>query len=264
MKLKKVPDFKTLSALLMRYHIRRGILTNNFISGERRSDCISANSLSYRCEGENLFLLEDREDFSRLYFDLADTDLLPAFDTAEKPVVTEIVLRPGDEKTLAALQVFSRAGFQRILTRERMQRGADSIKGDRRGAVPAVRADIEAVGTLLRRNFDALTGCLLNAQELLREIDAGMIYKLSVDDRIAGLLHFSSDKKGVEIRHLAVCEQQRGKGIASRLLRRCLMEYGGGARLWVSKDNDAAKAFYQKHGFSADGWESYVMIKKRR
>lgn len=264
MKLKKVPDFETLSALLMRYHIRRGILTNNFVSGERRSDCIAAGRLSYHCEGENLFLLEDREDFSRLYFDIIDIDSFVALDTSEKPVVTEIVLRPGDEKTLAALEAFSQKGFERILIRERMQRRAGSISGDKQGAVPAVRADTKAAGALLRKNFAPFTGCLLSTQELLREIDAGMIYKLSVEDRFAGLLHFSTDKKGIEIRHLAVYEQYRGKGIASRLLRRCLTEHEAGARLWVSKDNKAAKAFYQKHDFSADGWESYVMIKKQR
>lgn len=264
MKLKKVPDFETLSGLLMKYHIRRGIVTNNFISGERRSDCIAADSLSCHVEGENLFLLEDREVFFRLYFDITDTGVLPTLDTTEKPVVTEIVLRPGDEKTVSVLEAFSKSGFHKTLKRERMQRGSDRVSGDRQGVVPAVRADAEAVRDLLNRNFDSLTGCLPSSQELLREIDAGMILKLSVEDRIAGLLHFSADKKGVEIRHLAVYEQYRGRGIASRLLSRCLTEYGGGSRLWVSTANEAAKAFYQKHGFSADGWESYVMIKKQK
>lgn len=260
--MKKATDFETLSALLMRYHIRRGIVTNNFISGERRSDCIAASSLSYCCDEENLFLLEDRGDFTRLYFDIADIGKLPAFDTVQKPVVFEILLRPGDENSRSASEAFSRAGFQNILTRERMQRNVDSISGDRQGVVPAVRGDTDAVRTLLNRNFDRFTGCLPSMQELLHEIDAGMVYKLSVDDQIAGLLHFSADKRGVEIRHLAVNEQHRSKGIATRLLNRCLMEHGSSARLWVSKDNDTAKTFYQKHGFSADGWESYVMIKK--
>lgn len=261
MKLKRVPDFETLSGLLMKYHIRRGIVTNNFISGERRSDLIAANSLSYCCEGENLLLLEDRGHFSRLYFDMADMGEIPSFGMAEKPLVTEIVLRPGDEKTMTALETLSGAGFQQTLIRERMQRGPDSVTGDRQGVVPAVRADFEAVKRLLDRHFDSVTGWLPDQQELLREIDAGLVYKLSAEDRIAGLLHYSVDKKGVEIRHLAVYEQYRGQGIASRLLRRCLSEHAGGARLWVAKHNDTAKAFYQKHGFSADGWESYVMTK---
>lgn len=262
MKLKKAHDFETLSGLLMKYHIRRGIVTNNFLSGERRSDCIAAGSLSYCCDEKNLFLLEDRGHFCRLYFDMADIEALPSFDVSDKPVVTEIVLRPGDANSLSAAQAFSQAGFEKVLTRERMQRGAEDVSGDRQGAVPAVREDREAVGALLGRNFDPFTGCLLGAQELLRELDAGLIYKFSAEDRIAGILHFSADKKGVEIRHLAVDGPRRGKGIASRLLRRCLLDHSGSARLWVSQENEGAKAFYRKHGFSADGWESYVMIKK--
>lgn len=258
--MQKILDLEFASQLLMEYHLRRGIFTNNFLSAERRNDGILSGNLFYTIDGENLYLFERRNSFYRMYFDILSGLQLPEDMPEDMPVICETGLKPGDESTKKNIEKLLSHGFKNLIVRERMQRDSFSGKLDTSGAVIAQTEDLPQIMKLLTKNFDEYTGCLLNEKELLRELRTGHIYKAYTDNRINGFLHFAADKKGFEIKHIAVDERARRLGVATKLMHKCTGDLGVKSNLWVTQDNESAKSFYIKNGYSFDNWKSYVMI----
>jgi GNAT superfamily N-acetyltransferase len=75
-------------------------------------------------------------------------------------------------------------------------------------------------------------------------------------DVIVGLVSWArtdqGDLPGLELMSLYVSASYRGSGVAHALLERALG--GAPAHLLVFEENPRARAFYAKHGFSADGY----------
>jgi ribosomal protein S18 acetylase RimI-like enzyme len=73
-----------------------------------------------------------------------------------------------------------------------------------------------------------------------------------VDGRAAGMAVFGPSREGsgeVELYALYVDPDHWRRGVGTALLTAC----EGVTVLWVLKDNARAQAFYQRHGFAADG-----------
>jgi ribosomal protein S18 acetylase RimI-like enzyme len=72
-----------------------------------------------------------------------------------------------------------------------------------------------------------------------------------VADDVAGFIAFEHDTR--DIRALYVDPERFRGGVGSALLNAAHERMQGGSALWVLEGNDAAMAFYRRHGYEPDG-----------
>ena len=109
---------------------------------------------------------------------------------------------------------------------------------------------------LLRSCFDPFTGCLPTPWELEEDFRQNRL--LTAGDQ--GILRFSGGRTA-ELRHLAVAQASRGRGIGRDLVARFnVCTAGRRALVWTGADNTAALHLYETAGFRPDGWSSLVLI----
>ena len=242
-------------------YLRPGVTANGMVTGEKFGDDIRAGRLHMEADEDNLWLAVHREDHIRLYFYLNDLNN-PLGEHFDSPVVTEIAFRGNGEKLPPLEGLLALCGLKPVFRRVRLARPPELPEDT---PVPVTRpADAKAVYGFLRANFSPLTGCLPTLDQVL----AGMADKrfLALEDEkgIAGLLHMTHEKNGVEIRHLAVREDLRGRGLAGRLVAAGLANHLGElCRVWVREDYDSAGRVYAGAGFRPDGWRSLVFQSQR-
>ena len=97
-------------------------------------------------------------------------------------------------------------------------------------------------------------------------------YVYESDGKIIGFISFSIIYERAELDYIAVLEEYRGMGIASRLFDKLIIEASRclNITLEVRCDNDRAISFYLKKGFKIvgkrekyyDGIDAYLMIKE--
>lgn len=81
----------------------------------------------------------------------------------------------------------------------------------------------------------------------LREVVLPRRHVLVAADAAGRPLAFIAFGDG-EVEHLYVAPEQRGRGLGARLLQRAQAS-GPALELWVFQRNEAARAFYERHGF---------------
>jgi ribosomal protein S18 acetylase RimI-like enzyme len=91
-----------------------------------------------------------------------------------------------------------------------------------------------------------------------RLANPAIVYFAAIEDgHCVGFLDYELKEDRAQVLGLAVLEESRRKGIAAALLEHAIAQIkaAGKARvdLLVAADNDAAKALYQKFGFSHTG-----------
>lgn len=220
--------------------LRPGVFTNFFKSGAELEAAVAERRV-FVSEEEGAAFVVFREDFcDRLYF-------FTAFESGagwrpERLTSCECALRkPEDEAGITAF--LKEPGLAPGLRRLRMQRP--------RGAAPDCGIELfepehDIARDFLDRHFDRLFGCV--PAVLSRTLAAGG------SSGIQGLIHYMRQGTVCEIRHLAVEQDCRGRGVATELIRAMLQRSGGAAsRVWLRTDNTAAMKLYEKNGFSPDG-----------
>ena len=232
------------------------ICTNFFLPADETERAVVSGEIFTEAWDGGILIFRKRETYFRTYFYLADP-AAPVTCEIPAPAVLEIPYRDRDEAAKNAVRGFTDAGFAPLFQRIRMTRRGSEVYADS-DAVRASADDTEKLKVLFRENFHPLAGCIPTDAELSDEIRAGHIL---TDDACAGLLHFTEGKAGTELRHLAVEEAHRNRGIGSALVRAYLGLCGvKKSTVWVRDDNDAAKKTYEKHGYRADGMKSAVLI----
>jgi len=124
----------------------------------------------------------------------------------------------------------------------------------------------------------------------MQEKGEGTYFIAKEDEKIVGAVllernyqsKYKSEVKGNFFAGMIVSEEARGKGVGSKLLSACESEVkamgGDSLQLAVSKENDRAIGFYEKHGFvkipdsdyvvtdeggeGGEGEENFYMIKE--
>ncbi len=261
--MKQIERYEELAPLLSA-QLGRGVVTNAALTPEDWRREIAGRALWVEQWDGGLALLRRREGRAVLNFYLRG-DTVP--DLAwDGPIVLEIAARPRDEGLLRAAALWRGRGFGDLCRRERLAlpRGAAVADGDgpltARIAAPA---DLEAAQALLQGNFDPMTGCLPTRAELERDLAKGNVVCADGPDGVpAGLLHIAPGRGSTQLRHLAVGEEHRRRGMAQALLSRYL-EHTGHAKslVWVRTDNDPGRRFYAKNGYAPDGWTSVVLCR---
>ena len=265
--MQKLESYQQLAAA-MSAQLRRGVVTNCFLSAADGAREVRAGLLLHE-EAGALLLLRDRRTHYVLNFYLQPGARfsLPAFD---KPVVTELAYRPKDEAAmLAAASELRALGFSEVLRRTRRTRAAapaaalpqlpqSSPSPCRIGLPQPCRS--AAVNAFLRSHFSALTGCLPTADTLSEALAAGQMLCAEDDAGICGLLDFAPGRTSSEIRHLAIRADCRGRGIASSLFSAYLSATGGQKSVvWARTGNLPAEHFYESQNYQPDGWKSIVL-----
>ena len=237
--------------------MKRGMVTNSFLSRDEWEREIEKNFPEYELTDCGLLVFRFRPTHRILSFWINGG----FFDTCpELPgnTVCEIPMRTGDLNLQSAVNGWMEAGFACEFTRKRM------ISSEDNGAEnPCIRnaepGDINTAEKLLHDNFSALTGCLPDREELIRDISCGGV--LLYDD--IGLLHHKTAKNKTELRHLCVSEAARGQGIGEKLVLAYHSRTVGIRRqVWVRQDYTSAVKVYEKCGYSDDGMISHVLISR--
>jgi GNAT superfamily N-acetyltransferase len=139
---------------------------------------------------------------------------------------------------------------------------------------PARAADALALATLQVRTWRHAYGELIDPEAMpgvperlqiwrarLGSADADEVLVFEQDGRLAGFVSLGADREGEpgagEIHAIYVEPAAQGAGVGSALLARalaCLRAAGHAqAVLWTLEANGLARAFYERHGWAADG-----------
>ena len=256
--MERIGRFDRLSALAEK-RMRRGVLTNTLITRETYEPDIRRGALTALETEHGLFLLRDRGDRALLSFLMEPGAPLPALPDG---AVCEIAFRERDTGLAALPERFEAAGFETALRRIRLARPAGPC-GPPEEPLCSPESPEEA-GAFLRGHFSSLTGCLPGEEELRDAFAGRRLLAVRERDTLCGLIHFSVSGKQTQIRHLAVGEGSRGRGLAGRLIRGFLAETGGmRSAVWTGEENIPAVRAYLSAGYSPDGARSAVLFKGR-
>ena len=214
-----------------------------------------------------VFVLADAGGFFRLYYALSGPEADMPAEICENalPVVTETAYR-GD-LFLPSAGFFARRGFERALTRSRMERKTQAAAHRPPEPDAAKReADPEAVLDLFNASFDRCTGCIPSLPELQKASSEGRLITEAQSGGLCGALLYEEAGNVSSLSNLAVAQNMRGRGFGDWLMGLWTARSGKAGkavlRLWVSDENAAAIKLYQKHGFKPDGLKSCVFMKK--
>lgn len=244
-------------------HIKPGVITNNFMEKNDYLFEIKRGTLYYETWEGGLLLLRRRQGFSRMNYYLTGSDVFPELPEGEV-LMTEPVFRSGDDGKEVS-RFLNNLGFETLFQRARFMREAESgdaaSSGGSCGAEKAGPEDAESIYELLTSCFSAETGCLPERDQIPKLIEEGRLIRAGDDSgETAGVLHFKQAKKNWEIRHLAVSEKMRGRGLACGMAGLCFrLNEGKTGLVWARQDYAPAMDFYRNAGYRPDGWTSAVM-----
>lgn len=258
----QITDYSDLAALAETC-LRPGVYTNVMVTRDKFAGEIAAGTLSAKLDGHNLLIAVRRSDHVRLYFYINDLTR-PLYSGFDVPAVTEIAFRIAGDRTVPVREYFEGCGFSRLLRRIRLSRPA----GLPASAVPSgivYPTDTAEISAFLTASFSPLTGCLPAEAEILSAMGEKRFLALRDDRGLAGLIHLCPERNAAEIRHLAVREDLRGRGLARRLVSAGLSAMPHKLfRVWVREDLTPAHSVYASAGFSPDGWASQVFLLNRK
>lgn len=248
----KITDFSALRAAQSAC-LRPGLVTNCVLPAQAlRELCESGRLLAERTDG-GLFLLA-RGETDRFYFYVtapktAPRLALPEGTVCEYPYANAPAL---PEAWFAAL------GFCRVLTRERRTRPAGDVPA---GPSPCEEISAQAALEILSACFPRDTGCIPTLDELELAAREGRL----LGTEQTAVLHAKPDRGAMELRHLAVLPDARGRGLASKLVRDFCARFGAQTcRVWAAQDNAAARRIYEQNGFLPDGRMAQVWRIERK
>ena len=257
--MRRAESYAALAPLLSA-QLRRGVVTNCFLSAEDYAQEIENGLLFEQGEGF-LLLLRQRPGHLILNFYL-HPDASLRFPALPLPAVTELSCREKDRAAMAQAQAaLEAAGFTEQFRRLRRTRAA--VPAPEAG--PPDDVPFEAAQAFLCAQFDPLTGCIPPEQALRGAVSRGETLCLADAHGVAGMLHYAPGRALCEIRHLAVRGDCRGHGMAQRLLAMMTARTGGQkCAVWARQGNMPAERFYEKNHFQPDGWSSVVLRLEQR
>lgn len=248
----KITDFSALRAAQSAC-LRPGLVTNCVLPAQAlRELCKSGQLFAERADGGLLLLARGTVD--RLYFYVTDPTAAPRLALPEGTVCEY----PYANAPALPEAWFSARGFCRVLTRERRTRPAGDVPA---GLSPCEGISAQAALEILNACFPRDTGCIPSLPELELAARDGRL----LGAERAAVLHAKPDRGAMELRHLAVLPAARGRGLASKLVRDFCARFGAQTcRVWVARDNAAARRIYEQNGFLPDGRMAQVWRIERK
>ena len=271
--LEAVTNKNELSKLVFK-HIKKNVLTNCFLSSKDYEREIENGTLLFKeYESNNLYIIKKRDGFIVLYYYINDDSSLKSeLERIKKEIGdNKIVIEVAYEETNDyQVKMFEKIGFEIILNRVNLHlvnrclefppnQWDDIIIKEQFN----LDEDSKQVFNFIKNNFNIITGCIPSVNEIKSRILENEI-KALIDknsNNIIGVLEFNKDNdKKVTIKHLAVLNDYRGKGIGSYLLRHIQMYYDV-INVWTTINSEAER-LYIKNGFAKTKYKSVVLIDK--
>lgn len=268
----KINSYEELSRLIFSY-LKKGVVTNTFISKEDFEKEIKFGSLYYFTTSAGLWLVRSREEYYILNYYLTNINYedvaREVFEKGlEKTIIVEIVGKNiFDDKFIGTCKFFEKLGMEVAVQRERFAKkqedinlnDVDNVEKTLVEILNCGEPDISTVMEIFDDNFDKFYGCIPTKEAIIEDIKNQNLYKALIEDKIVGILHIKKDSKASEIRHLAVVKEARNQGVAGMLLKYydkdvCVSN----KTVWTAKDNVAAQKAYAKNGYQKDGYISKV------
>lgn len=251
-----ITDFSQLSREITSC-LKPKLRTNCTLSAEKMKQLIERRQLFCECYDGGLLLLEKRRTDHLLRYYLTDPDVLPP--QLPENVTAEVVCRPGEPD--APCSWWEQIGFRRKIKRLRLLHPAAEAE---QLPPPESVSDLAALA-LLRECFDETTGCIPTEEETSLAAREGRLLPRFSDGRLVAALHAEQAKGAVELRHLAVLPEYRGKGFAGSLTEEFVRRFGGKRlRVWVREDLPQARHIYEKNDFTPDGYTASVWQTERK
>lgn len=253
----KADSPETVSSLI-RKHFGRGMVTNCFLTGDQIKTETENGSLYYIDSESSLLLFKMRDGYQIMYFYMNSEE--PVLPEIPHGTVCEIAYRDKDQPLINTSLFLQNNGFTKLFSRDRLLLPALG-KYEADTTVSFAKPDeFDTVKSILYSCFDKRTGCLPSDGDIISDIEANNIFvKRNEEGKPVGLIHISVQKAFSEIRHLAINEEYRGKGLSSSLLGSFLKCAEGRIRVWVRNDNVPAVKAYMKFGFINDSMKSDVI-----
>lgn len=257
----KIDRYETISTLILK-QIKKGVITNNFLTKEILENEIANNSLyAYQFDG-GLLLLRERKEHYILNYYINNIDINIDEDFG-KDVVVEIVNRENDNNE-KIISYFQKQEYTTCLKRVRyVNNFCGNVSCIESSEIQMCKSvDADEVMQIFAENFDAYTGCIPLMNSLLKYIENENIYVYK-KEKVEGVLHVEKGKNSSEIKHLAVLKTERNKGIATKLVNKYMSNIDVKKKtVWTGEDNIFARKFYEKNGYQLDGYTSIVLKKK--
>jgi GNAT superfamily N-acetyltransferase len=252
---KQIIDYSEISNLVMA-HMKKGVLTNNFMRPDEYRAEISAGTLCVHEYGGGLLLLRHREGRHLLTFYINDREVFPDVELPPDTVASIPLKASG----IDAASYWTRFGMRPLGEYIRLTREAGSVPVVAASTIQiAAERDFGGVHALLHDSFDLRTGCLPSDTELRGDIGRGMV--LCVKNKgIGGVLRFGEFSGRAEILHLAVRGDLRGRGIGHILVSGFVDLYGKQkCTVWMRDGYTPALKTYIAAGFSPDRQRSILL-----
>lgn len=259
--MKKVDRYEIISSLIMK-QIRKGVMTNNFLTENDLKIEVENNLLYYYEYDGGLLILRDRTTHYILNYYINDItkNIEEIFD---KNIVVEIVSRPNNDSG-KIINYFLQHGFSGCLERVRYANNCDkNVDNEATEHVQLCKTnEIDDAFAILKENFNIYTGCVPTKEIFIKDVENENVY-IYKDEEIKGVLHIDKNKISSEIKHLIVIESERKKGIATQLINKYFLDIESKKRtVWTGKESDCSRKLYEKNGYELDGYTSIVLIKK--
>ena len=266
MKLKKIKTADRYQGIVDRYG-PKGCWSNDYIQTEAES-LIEKGKLYECCFDSNAFLFVEKDGFLRVYYYVNDPLEIAIFDDNE--FVTEILYRDFQGEPTGQIDYLQSCGFRRHLTRDLMgARYAEltpSVPDTGLRIGNAVSLDeVRWAAELFNSTFDKWSGDYISPSYYRTLLDSNAILiAKDLQGNMLGAFESGAERNVNWLRHFAITESARGKGIGKALLN-AVIEKGhvdekSRYMLWVQHQNEKAVGMYQKKGFKYMGKSSLSMI----
>ena len=246
--MEKICDINQLDLLILPY-LKKGVITNNFISLAEYKLYLEEKSLYYEKNNNVLMLFREVNGIYHTYF------YINAFEEIKMPqnVVVEVV-NPSDE----LVEYFLKLGIKAVNSRLEMERKSVNREMECNLLVKPSSEEIREAYDIVLSNFDNVCGYIPSQSEFLR--DGILIYK-DESGKIEGIVHYKTAPKCSQILHIAVIKEKRLCGIGRKILNGYIYlekDKCKAFKLWVNEENENAIRFYERNGYAFSGRKSAI------
>ena len=126
-------------------------------------------------------------------------------------------------------------------------------------------SDVTDINSLLVSQFDLMCDHIPDIDELTRLVNEQKILKISINNKIAGVLLFDDFGKRSYARALCVDPEYQNSFVGYSLLADYFKKHDEDKTrlfyLWVDEANDSVKKLHDRFGYKVDGMKNYIFRK---
>jgi hypothetical protein len=241
-------------------------LTNFFLTQHSIERAIRKEKLTGIAQpGASLLLRRDR-DFSHLYINFSDREVLKSQLEQlkiETPLVVDVIQRDNSHDKM--ISVLEDAGFAPHRLLFRLNRQVQATEESTNGAKVQLAKHSSGAEILrcLEKYFDKYSEQLPELDEIEEAISMNRILITLIDHQLAGFLYFESSERSSILRYWFVSPDVRNQNVGSSLIRHYLSAScpNASSQLWVVHDNYNAIDKYRYYGYARDTLKDQIMIR---